>query len=127
MALVSKMQQMKKMGSMGGGMGMGMGGMGVMGTMSGNVMSSNAGAMSGATPRQSTGMASAGGAGGLANPLFNAPPSPLMSQAGMMGMGGGMGGGAAPMAAPVAGPEGEAAMMQQLMAEINQLRAELQQ
>uniref|UniRef100_A0A7S0R583 RRM domain-containing protein n=1 Tax=Chlamydomonas leiostraca TaxID=1034604 RepID=A0A7S0R583_9CHLO len=107
--LIARMQTLKKGGAAPGMMG----GMGMASPRT--TMTPPAGpGMSGMIP-------GAMSAGGAANPLFNSPPSPLASQPGMMG--------GAPMgAAPGTGgvnAESEAAMMQQLMAEINQLRAEL--
>uniref|UniRef100_A0A7S3QU15 Channelopsin 1 n=1 Tax=Dunaliella tertiolecta TaxID=3047 RepID=A0A7S3QU15_DUNTE len=142
--LIARMQALKRMpgaqnmggmGAMGMGMGMGsmpgmgMGGMPPAATM--GSMGGNPSAYGSAVPR-----------GTAPNPLFNTPPSPLGSQPGVM-MGGTPAGmqpqgsmqggnisphGAASPAPPAAGgADGEAQMMQQLMAEINQLRAELNQ
>lgn len=119
--LIAKMQALKRApggGMMAGGMGGGMMG----GSMAGRMPSM-------AQPNHSMGgMAPAGSMYGAAapraaapNPLYNAPQSPLASQPGAMGAP------SPPHAAPPAGADGEAAMMQQLMSEINQLRAELGQ
>lgn len=118
------------------GMGMGMGGsMAGMGT---GMHAAPMGSMGG-NPSMYSGKGHMAGAN-APNPLFNAPPSPLGSQPGGMMMApdaqphGSMQGGhmsphgaATPAPPAVAGADGEAQMMQQLMAEINQLRAELNQ
>lgn len=147
--LIARMQALKRMPTTQnmGGMNMGMGSMAGMG------MGMGMGSLGGMPPVAP--MGSMGGSPGMygptmprgaapaPNPLFNAPPSPMGSQPGMM-MGGAAGmqpqgsmqGGAAsphgtaspaPPAPAPGGADGEAQMMQQLMAEINQLRAELNQ
>lgn len=120
MQLIARMQGLKKGGAVAP-----MGGMGGLASPRTSMAPPATGMMStpNSLPRPSAG-GMGGGMGGMggaaaANPLFNAPPSPMVSQPGMTG-------GAATPAGGV-NADNEAAMMQQLMQEINQLRAELNQ